>query len=248
MAAIHSFSRNAGDYARYRPRYPAALFEFLAARTPDRRRAWDCATGNGQAALGLAPYIDLVVASDASREQLAVAEPHPRVRYVRGRGEEAPLAAGSCALITVAQALHWLDLDRFFAEVRRIARPGGVFAAWSYSDLTVAPEVDAVVNRFYAETVGPYWLPERRLVDEGYAGVPFPFVELQTPPFEIRVEWALADLLGYIDTWSAVSRYREARGRDPMPELEREVAARWGDRAMRHTVRWTLHVRLGRIV
>lgn len=247
MAGIDPFTRRASDYARFRPRYPAALFEFLAALSPDQGCAWDCATGNGQAALGLAPHFELVVASDASPRQLAFASRHPCVRYVAGRGEEAPLAPGTCALITVAQALHWLDLDRLVAEVRRVGRRGCVFAAWSYSDLTVEPAIDAVVTRFYWETVGPYWLPARRLVDEGYAGVPFPFVELEVPPFEIRVEWGLAELLGYIDTWSAVSRYRDATGRDPMAELTREVEALWGEGQKRRPVRWSLHLRVGRI-
>ena len=169
------FGAVAAHYAAFRPTYPAALFAWLAAESPGRTLAWDCATGSGQAALALAEHFEQVVATDVSAEQLAHAGRHPRVRYARAPAEASPLDDASADLVTVAQALQWFDLDAFFAEVDRVLRPGGLLAAWTYLLFETSPEVDAIILRYYRETLGPYWAWERRLVEEGYASVAFPF-------------------------------------------------------------------------
>jgi SAM-dependent methyltransferase len=240
------FSDQSHDYARFRPSYPPDLFAWLAEVAPERRLAWDCATGSGQATLGLSEHFDQVVASDASDAQLAGATPHPRVRYLRARAEAPGLAGGRFDLITVAQALHWFDLDAFYQEVRRLLRPDGVLAVWSYQLLRCEPGVDALLDRFDRDIVGPYWPPERRLVDNGYRDLPFPFAELPAPGFDMRADWDLYQLRGYLGTWSSVQRYRKALGRDPLQRLGPEFAAAWGDASAERRIRWPLALRVGR--
>lgn len=241
------FSGQAGDYARFRPGYPAHLFAWLAGAAPGRERAWDCGTGSGQAARGLAEHFREVVATEPSAAQLAHAAPHPRVRYVRAVAESAPLRAASVDLVAVAQALHWFDLDRFYGEVRRVARPGALLAVWTYGLARVSPAVDGAVRHFYEAVVGPYWPPERRHVESGYRTLPFPFDELAPPPLESVHEWTLADLLGFLRSWSAVGRYRTARGEDPVAAATPALTAAWGDPSVPRPVRWPLALRTARV-
>ena len=238
------FSGVAEAYATFRPQYPAELFAALADAVARRRIAWDCATGNGQAAVGLAPHFERVIGTDGSAAQLAAAQPHPRVRYLCALAETAPLAAGSIDLVVTAQSLHWFDIARFFTEAGRVLAPGGIVAAWCYGLSEIDPAIDAEVQRFYADTVGPYWPPQRTLVETGYRTVAFPFTELVLPPFAIVQELTLAAFAGYVRTWSATQRYTADRGRDPVPDLVRALAPSWGNVTRR--VRWPLAVRAGR--
>jgi SAM-dependent methyltransferase len=239
------FSRAAAEYAAHRPRYPARLFAELAARVPRTELAWDCATGNGQAALGLAEYFTRVVATDASAAQIASALPHERVSYRVALAHASDLRQSTVDLVTVAQALHWLDRDAFFREARRVLAPDGVIAVWCYSLLEIDEKVDGLVRRFYKETVGPYWSPERRLVDDGYATMDFPFAEFTLPPLAIDQTLTLAQLGGYVRTWSATQRYADDRGEDPVAPLLVEIAASWGDPSVARRARWPLSVRAG---
>lgn len=239
------FSSSASGYAIYRPSYPSALLEWLAAAAPARDRSWDCGCGSGQASVGLAARFESVVATDPSVEQLRRALSHPGVQYLAATAESPPLRNGSVSLVTAAQALHWFDLGRFYAAVRRVLVPGGVLAVWSYGLVRCAPAVDAVLDRFHGEVVGPYWPPERRLVDSGLADLAFPFAELEPPPLRMQASWSLDHLVGYIGTWSAVSRYRRARGADPVRPLRRELAAVWGTPTAEREVEWPLSLRAG---
>lgn len=239
------FSGHAADYARHRPTYPRALFAWLAEHAPGRRQAWDCATGNGQAAVALAEQFEHVVATDASGEQIASAVHHPRVTYECAPAEATSLAAGSCDLITVAQALHWFDRDAFYCEVERVACPGALIAAWMYNLLRVEPAIDAIVHRFMEQTVGSYWPPERELLDGSYSAIEFPFVEVPPPAMAIEVEWSVAQVLRYIATWSAVRRFRSERGEDPVTALAAELEPAWGGGLRR--VCWPLVVLAGRV-
>ena len=241
------FSGVAAGYASHRPRYPAELFDYLAGLAPRRGLAWDCAAGSGQATLDLASRFARVVATDASTEQIAAAPPHPRVEYRVARAEASGLADSCADLITVAQALHWFDLDRFHAEVRRVLVPRGVLAAWSYGTQRIEdPAIDQALQRFYGEVVGPYWPAERRIVETGYRTLPFPFDELPAPNFDLVASWPLPELLGYVRTWSATSRYRAARGHDPVVLLERELAPLWGSADEARRITWPLALRVGR--
>jgi ubiquinone/menaquinone biosynthesis C-methylase UbiE len=242
------FSASAAAYAAFRPRYPRRLFEMLADLCPRRELAWDCATGSGQAASGLVEHFDRVIATDASAQQIALAEPHPRIDYRVAPAERSEVDAQSADIVAVAQALHWLRLDEFYAEVRRVLRPGGILAVWCYAIFQVeGDEVDGALRRFYDETVGPFWSPERRLVEEGYRALPFPFEEVSIPTTSIEADLDLRACLGYVATWSAVKRYRDARREDPIPALHAGLTPLWGDPARRRRVRWPILMRAGRI-
>jgi len=241
------FSEVAKRYADFRPHYPAELFDHLATLVPRTARVWDCACGNGQATLDLGRRLDSVVATDASREQIASATPHPNVEYRVAPAEQSGLPDASIDLVTVAQALHWFDLERFYAEARRVLRPGGLLAAWAYGINKVDGEaVDHLVQDFYANTVGPYWPPERRLVEEGYRTIPFPFPEITLPTFRMETRWTLEQLLGYLSSWSATNRFIKANGRNPLEPLSENLARVWGDVNSPRLIVWPLSFRAGR--
>lgn len=241
------FSSLAANYAGFRPTYPAALFDWLAGQAPGRALAWDCAAGSGQASLDLAERFDAVIASDASAAQIGAAPPHPRIAYRVASAEDCGLDDASVDLISVAQALHWFDLDRFYAEAQRVLKPGGLLAVWSYGVLHLDdPACDAAALHFYGETVGPYWPAERKLVEDGYRSLPFPFTELAVPPFAMQAEWNLVQLLGYFSSWSATARYRQATGNDPVQLAAAALEPLWGAPQTLRTVRWPLAIRVGR--
>jgi SAM-dependent methyltransferase len=240
------FSRDPVAYAKFRPRYPETLFTWLATLPDSRRRAWDCATGSGQAAVPLSRHFDLVLASDASLGQLRSAERAPRVRYFAGLGESSPLPTRSIDLVTVAQAMHWLDPARFTAEAGRVLTPGGVLAVWGYGMLRMEGPVGETMARFYTETVGPYWPPERAIVEEGFRSVSLPIHEATPPPLAMEAELTLDALSGYVRTWSAVGRYLTAQSRDPVAELVEDLRPIWGPPEQTRLVRWPLTIRAGR--
>jgi SAM-dependent methyltransferase len=241
------FSRLAAQYATFRPRYPAALFDYLAAVAPSRSAAWDCACGSGQATLDLAERFDSVIGTDASAQQVSQAPPHPRVTFRVARAEESGLPDESVDLATVAQSLHWFDLDAFYAEARRVLRANGVLAVWTYGVHTVEePELNAHLQNFYAVTVGEFWPPERKLVEDGYRSLPFPFTELTTPAFEMSERWTLTKLLGYLRSWSATSHYVQKNGTDPVTPLGEQIAALWGNAERERVIHWPLRMRAGR--
>jgi SAM-dependent methyltransferase len=240
------FSVAAGEYDRHRPRYPGTLIDFLATAAPAQHLAWDCATGTGQAAVALAGRFAQVIATDASAAQLSHAVARPNIHYRVAIAENCGLADRSADLVTVAQALHWLDLDRFYAEVRRVARPGAVIAAWTYSLADADPDVDPLVAAFYEE-MEPWWPPERSHVEDGYSQLSFPFEPIEAPAFEIRESWPLERLLGYFSTWSGVNRCRRDTGHDPVIALGERLAEVWGEPSRPRPVRWPLHLRVGRV-
>ena len=241
------FSSLSSAYAVHRPGYPDALFTLLAALPARRERVWDCATGSGQAALGLAPHFESVLATDASAAQVQAATPHPRVRYAVAQAEAVPFRSGTFDLIAVAQALHWLELPEFYAEARRLLAPGGVVAVWTYGRHHVdGGAIDEVLDDYYDRVVGAYWPPERRWVENGYRTLRFPFAEVPVAPPPMAVSWTLDEMLGYIGTWSATARCRTMTGLDPMPALADRLAPLWGDPADRRHIEWPLSVRAGR--
>lgn len=245
MSFKDHFSETAAGYARFRPRYPETLFDYLAGTAPRRARAWDCATGSGQAAIGLAKHFERVIATDASAGQIAHALPNRRVDYRVAPAEKSGLEPGSIDLVTVAQALHWFDIPAFFQEVKRVLAPGGLLAVWCYQLFTIDPAIDRIVRRFYAETLGPYWPPERKMIEEGYRSIPFPFSELQTPSFEIESSVTMGQLGGYLRTWSATRRYLAERGDDPMAYLLSLLAEVWGDPGTPRQMRSPLRLGVG---
>lgn len=241
------FSAVSADYASFRPQYPADLFSWLAGLTPGRKLVWDCAAGSGQATLALAEHFDRVVATDASLAQIAAACPHPAVEYRVANAEASCLPDCSVELITVAQALHWFDLEKFYAEAQRVLMPGGILAVWCYGINSVgSADIDHAVQTFYSDTVGAYWPQERSLVATGYRTLPFPYPESPPPTFSMEASWTLPQLLGYFRSWSATARFIADRDHDPVVELGKELHPLWGDSNIRRTIRWPLSVRTGR--
>src|ERR671925_337464 len=145
------FSTQSEQYAQYRPKYPDKIYAYLASIAPGHSLAWDCGTGNGQAAIGLAKYFDKVHATDASAEQISLAYPHEKVDYRVERAEEVSLNDSSVDLITVAVAIHWFNFDEFYREVKRVLKPDGVLAAWTYNSVEISPEIDQLVDQYYGE-------------------------------------------------------------------------------------------------
>jgi len=240
------FSAQAADYAKFRPRYPDELFRYLATVAPGNELAWDCATGNGQAAVALADVFERVIATDASEKQIDNAEAHQRVDYRVAPAEESGIESKTVDLITVAQALHWFDLEQFDAEARRVLRSQGIVAAWAYKLARVEPAIDSVVNHYYSEVVGACWPAERVLVEK-FEELPFSFQEIVAPPFEMVAEWDAGHLIGYLRTWSATQRFVAENRRDPLKEIQEELRTAWGEAEQLRRVVWPLTVRVGRV-
>ncbi|MDQ6718249.1 MAG: class I SAM-dependent methyltransferase, partial [Gemmatimonadota bacterium] len=223
------FSRQAALYSTYRPSYPPELFEFLAGLAPAKRLAWDCATGSGQAAIALADYFERVVATDASAEQISHAEPAANVTYTVAPAHASGLDSHSADLITVAQALHWFDLDEFYSEVRRVAVTNGVIAVWGYGDPVMdTPALERIVHAFNRGTIEEYWTGNRDILLDGYRSIDFPFTEITAPVLRLEKHWTMEELAGYFRTWSATNRFIAAKGFDPVTDVERELEGVWG--------------------
>ncbi len=247
MSFQDHFSRHSQAYATYRPAYPGQLFSYLAALLPERQLAWDCATGNGQAATALGSFFGRVVASDASQKQIANAIVAKGVSYLVTPAECSGLVSKCCDLITVAQALHWFDLDLFFCECSRVLKKNGIFAAWCYNLLRIEPGIDQIISNYYFDVVGPFWPPERKHVESGYSNIKFPFAELSPQAFDMTARWSLAQLTGYLNTWSATQRYQARRKESPLLQISADLQAAWGAPEGRRMVTWPLSLRVGRL-
>ena len=243
---IDNFSQDAADYAAYRPASPDGIFDFLYSHVKSFNTAWDCGTGNGQVAVKLAARFKTVYATDISEEQLGHAPQKDNIIYKKERAEQTSLEANSVDLITVAQAIHWFDFNTFYKEVGRVARPGAIVAAWTYSFLQLTPSIDRVLNHLYKDITRPYWDKEREYVDAKYATIPFPFKEIAAPEFGIIKDWTLAQLVGYLRTWSGVQHYIQQEQRDPVALVMKDLQKAWGD-ADTVSGMWPVHVRAGRV-
>jgi SAM-dependent methyltransferase len=247
-AGFHDhFSQVATGYAAHRPTYPAAVVDLLAELAPRRDLAWDCGCGSGQLSVLLAGRFVRVIATDASAEQIARGRPHPRVEYRSAPAEASGLPAAVVDLAVAAQAAHWFDLPGYYAEVRRVARPGAIVALLTYGTIRVGADVDPLIERFYRGVLGKYWLPERKHVEDGYRSLPFPFDEIPVPALEMREQWALAAVLGYVDTWSAAWALERAEGRGPIDGFRRDLSRVWGPAGTVRSVHWDLTLRAGRL-
>lgn len=241
------FSGHADLYRTARPRYPDALFDWIASQAGGHALCWDAGCGNGQASVALAEHFARVVATDPSAAQIRNAEARPNVDYRVEPAERTSLDAQSVDAVTVAQALHWFELPAFISEVERVAKPGAPFCAWCYASCSVDSTIDAVIAELYDRTLGAYWPPERRHVDAGYASLDLPFAPLAPPPMELRVEWDADHLLAYLSSWSAAQRYRTATGGDAIATIADRLRASWGDPRRVRAVRWKLGLRAGRV-
>jgi len=239
------FGPRAEQYFAFRPRYPAELPDYLATVAGGTALAWDCGTGNGQAAVGLAERFTRVVATDPSADMIAHAIPHARVTYCVAQYQSG-LPDHSANLVTVAQALHWFNLDEFLPEARRVLARNGVLAAWCYSLCRIEPGLDEVIDGYYTGTLGSFWPPERRHTDDGYRSFVLPLDELAPPRFEMSQSWTMSEFVRYVRTWSGTSRCIEARGEAPVLAFEESLRQRWGDPMEGRQIRWPIHCRIGR--
>jgi len=241
-----NFSGHSGEYASYRPTYPQDFFDYLRSLIPQPRNAWECGTGNGQAAYELARFFDQVYATDISAPQLAHARKAGNIVYSVQPAEKTDFPDHLFDLILVAQAIHWFDFEKFYREARRTARPGALLCVLGYGRLEISPEIDPVIDHFYQNTIGSYWDDERRYIEEEYKTIPFPFEEIHGPSFSITCQWTLPHLTGYLDTWSAVKHFIRQNHFNPVEELHRELQRLWSDDSIR-TVRFPLLLRIGKV-
>jgi len=240
------FSPLAELYAKHRPTYPAELFAHLAEVAPNRSLAWDCATGSGQAAVGLASHFERVVATDISAAQIERAFQHPRVEYLVAPAEHSPHASGSVDLVTVAQSVHWFDLDAFYAEVARVLRPGGVLAVWGYHLSRIDDDVDNTLANYCLDVLAKHWAPGIWHLVRGYQDLPFPKGELDCPAFVATAEWTLNDLEGFLRSWSATKGYADDLGGDPLGIIWEPLMRAWGPPETVRRVEWDLFLRIAR--
>jgi len=245
--AIDNFSQNSANYALFRPESPAEIFYFLYDHVDNFDSAWDCGTGNGQVANTLATRFKTVYGTDISATQLQHAQKRENILYKQERAEATSIPEHSIDLITIAQAIHWFDFDNFYKEVSRVAHPGALIAAWTYTTLQLTPAVNEVIGHFYWDITRPYWDKERELVDTGYSTIPFPFEEIKAPEFNIVKRYTLSQLIGYLRTWSGVKHYMEKEQKDPVALIVDDLKKTWGDEETIE-VTWPVHMRVGRVV
>ena len=238
------FSEGADAYSMYRPRYPEELFSYLSSIVQYHDRAWDCATGNGQSALYLSEYFSEVIGTDASKNQIASAIEKEGVTYRVEQAEKTKFDNDSVDLITVAQALHWFNIDAFAKEAERVLKQNGALAVWTYNLLKIEPGINEIINHLYGDVLDSYWPPERKIVEQGYKDIKLPFQEVVPPSFAMKTEWDLSQLIGYLCTWSAVRKYEEKNGMNPVEHIFEPLSGLWGDPEQKLSVEWPLTVRV----
>jgi ubiquinone/menaquinone biosynthesis C-methylase UbiE len=262
------FSKQSKVYASSRPTYPKALFKFIVSLVDERNLAWDCATGNGQAAVVLANYFKQVVASDISTKQIENAQhKSSSISYQIFPAERTPLEDNSIDLITVAQALHWFDFDRFYNEARRVLRRerdeiggggkkrsrggGGIIAAWAYGLHAISPEIDKVTHHLYEDILGDkYWPKERKYVESRYETIPFPFEQIPAPQFHIQLSWNMSELMNYFYSWSSVQKFIEKNNYDPVGKIRESLEYAWGGKEhinQKRSIVWPVYIKVGKV-
>jgi SAM-dependent methyltransferase len=238
-----NFSTQAEVYAKYRPQYPDALFEYIMSFVPDKNLAWDCGTGNGQTAKELAKYFQQVYATDISSKQIEHAVKQVNIHYAIEPAEKTSIANNQVDLITVSQALHWFNFEKFYAEVKRVSKPTCIIAVWTYSLLKIDLITDALIHKYHFDTLQNYWDNERKYVDDGYNTVPFPFKIIDTPEFFIEVNWNTEDLEGYFNTWSALQKFIKENNYNPVPALMKEIKQHWPASEVRKII-FPIHLKM----
>ncbi|MBA2709846.1 MAG: class I SAM-dependent methyltransferase [Tatlockia sp.] len=246
MKYIKHFSQKANNYLRFRPVYPDDLFKYLNNLVPVPHLAWDCGAGNGQAAIALTKYFDQVIATDVNFEPLEAAPKLEKINYICCLAEKTPIKSNSVDLITIAQALHWFDFELFYKEVKRVAKETALIAAWCYSLGGFNSAVDLVISKFYKDILGDEYWPERRsYIDQEYQTIPFPFPKITSPSFFIQKEMNFSELLGYLNTWSALKEYELRNKTNPINLVAQELLTSWGNPFEKQKMVWPIHLLVG---
>lgn len=242
-----NFSSQSNNYAKYRPTYPSSFFDYINSIVQQKQNAWDCGTGNGQVAVELAKTFDHVYATDISQSQIDNALKSEKITYSVQPAEKTDFEDQQFDLITVAQAIHWFDFEKFYTEVKRTARENAVICIIGYGRINISEEIDAIIDNFYKNTIGKYWDEERKYIDNNYQTIPFPFNEIQTPNFVNTKLWTIEHLIGYLNTWSAVKHYIKKNESNPVDNLEIEIKQAWGKDQVKE-VNFPIFLKVGRII
>lgn len=242
------FSRFAKTYAKGRLRYPPELFSYLSSLTKEHELAWDCGTGNGQAAIGLKEYYKKITATDPSAPQIENCTPDPKIMYLVEPAEHPSLSTGSADIVTVGVALHWFNFELFFPEVKRVLKKNGIIAAWAYFLPDISGKIDLILKQFTEGPLGDFWKPEIKFIHEGYKTIPFPFQEIEAPDFVIRKKMNLDHFMEHMHTWSAVQFYIKEKNADPVELIYKELSAAWGHSNEEKEITWKMPLRVGRYV
>ena len=241
------FSKQSDLYARYRPTYPKELYEHILSFVKEKNIAWDCATGNGQAAVVLAEHFKKVIATDISASQIEKAIKKDNIEYLVCPAESTPFDDNTFDLVTVAQAYHWINWKEFKKEVVRVSKPGAIIAIWVYfRNMPGDKKVDDAIFSFYENVTKPYWDQARKFVEEMYETVEFDYELLPVKQFETTLNWQREDMIGYISSWSAIQKYIKVKGHSPMPIIEEEINKLWPKGEVKK-VNFPIYLKLGRI-
>ena len=240
------FSKQSELYARYRPGYPDELFEFIFSHLNKKEMAWDACTGSGQVASVLSEHFSKVFANDISREQLSHAPEKSNIEYVKVAAEETGFPGNIFDLITIAQAIHWLDFDQFYKEVIRTAADGCLIAVIGYGMVRINEDINPYIDKFYNYTFSEYFSENRRYLDRHYKTIPFPFDEIESPEFTNKLDWSIHDLAGYLNSWSTVQKFKDDKGFNPAEKLIKELKPHWSEGEEKE-VNFPVFLRLGRV-
>lgn len=243
-----NFSKHAEVYVKFRPTYPKKLFEFLQGLTGEHKLAWDCGTGNGQSAIKLTDYYGKVYATDPSQEQIKNAIHHERIVYkIESAENPRSIADNSVDLITVAQAIHWFDFDKFYGQVKRVLKTKGIIAVWAYGIPMINEELDSIIKDFHDNIVGEFWLPENKMIENEYSTIPFPFDEIKTPDFFIQKKVTISEIIGHLRTWSATQKYIDKHNENPLEPLALKLKEQWKDIETEKEIKWKLILKVGKM-
>lgn len=241
-----NFSSQSNLYKQYRPEYPAELFDWIFQQVLNFDAAWDCGTGNGQIAKVLSTKFKTVHATDISEQQLSNAELLPNIQYSKQPAELTNLFDNSIDLLTVGQAIHWFDFSKFYAEVNRVAKQNALIAVVGYGKICIDSVIDKIIDTLYSDVLGDYWDKERKYIEENYLTIPFPYKEIKCPIFSNSYSWAKPQLIGYLETWSAVKHYQEEENSNPVDQVKLKLENIWKEGEFKK-VKFPIITRMGRI-
>lgn len=246
---LDRFSKQSNTYVSARPRYPEEIYKFLSGISPARTLAWDCGTGNGQAAIHLVEYFDHVYANDLSQNQIQNAFQHERIKYDVCTAEDANLQEHSVDLITVAQAIHWFDLEKFYAITNKALKPNGIIALWAYGFISADDQaLDSLFQKVGKEILHEYWDPQVHKIWKGYDQLDFPFKEVEHPQWHMHIQWSRTDFISYIESWSAARKYQDTNNQSIISEIITDLEKLWPDPNIQQTFRSPITSRIGRII